>query len=63
MRSAFWKGVELLSGPESGPVQSQGKSIESTSKHIEGIGKVPKNVTQLKPVLNKLMHKVTMIAI
>jgi hypothetical protein len=65
MRSAFRKGVDLLSEPESDSVQSQGKNIkrESTSKRMEGISRVPKNVTQLKPVINKLMRKVVLIAI
>jgi hypothetical protein len=65
MHSAFWKGVELLSEPESDSVQSEGQNLEteSTSKRMEGIGRVPKNVTQLKPVVNELMRKVIMIAI
>jgi hypothetical protein len=65
MRSAFWKGVELLSEPESDSVQSQGQNVEgeSTSKRMEGISRVPKNVTQLKPALNELMRKVIMITI
>jgi hypothetical protein len=63
MRSAFWKGIELLSRPESDSVQSQGEIIEgnSTSKHTKGIGRVPKNVTRLKPVVNKLICKVIII--
>jgi hypothetical protein len=65
MRSAFKKGVELLSEPESDSVRSQGQSLgnlrECASEDLEGIG-VPKNATQLKPVINKLMDKVIMIA-
>lgn len=67
MRSAFVRGVELLSVQESNSVQSQGKTVESsseyTSEHMEGISGVPKNVTQLQPVIDKLICKVTMIAI
>lgn len=69
MRSAFRKGVELLSErcePESDTVRSQGQSSGSlrdcTSEDLEGIG-VPKNATQLKPVINKLMRKVIIIVI
>lgn len=67
MRSAFKRGVELLSEPEPDPVHSQGRTVESHSKsasgNIEGSGGVPKNVTQLKPVFNKLMQKVILPAI
>jgi hypothetical protein len=67
MRSAFLKGVELLSVPESNPVQTQGRTVEKSSKYsseqMEGISGVPKNVTQLQPVISKLMCKVIMIAI
>jgi hypothetical protein len=67
MRSAFKRGVELLSGPKSDSVGSQGKAVqnpsESASEHMEGIGGVPKNVAQIKPVIDKLMRKVIMIAI
>ena len=67
MRSAFLRGVELLSVPESNTVQSQGRTIENSGKYlseqIEGISGVPKNVTQLQPVIDKLMRKVIMIAI
>jgi hypothetical protein len=69
MRSAFRKGVELLSErcePESDTVRSQGQSSgslrECTSEDLEGIG-VPKNATQLKPFINKLMRKVIIIVI
>jgi hypothetical protein len=64
MRSAFKKGVELLSEPESDSVRSQGQSSgnrrECASEDLEGIG-IPKNVTQLKPNINKLMDKVIII--
>jgi hypothetical protein len=67
VQSAFRRGVELLSEPESDSVQSQGQTVEghskSTFEHIEGIGKVPKNAPQLKPVIDKLMRKVIIIAI
>jgi hypothetical protein len=67
MQSAFCRGVELLSAPESGSIQSQGKMVESSPKsssgHMEDISGVPKNVTQLKPVIDKLMRKVIMIPI
>jgi hypothetical protein len=67
MRSAFRRGAELLSEPESGSVQSQGQTVETSGKsaaeHIEGIGGVPKNAAQLKPVINELMRKVIMIAL
>ena len=67
MRSAFLRGVELLSVPESNTVQSQGRTVENSGKYLseqmEGISGVPKNVTQLQPVIDKLMRKVIMIAI
>ncbi len=67
MRSAFWKGIEFLSIPELGTAQSQEQTVENPSKsaceHMEGMSRVPKNVTQLKPVIDKLMHKVITIAI
>jgi len=60
MCSTFRRGVELFSKTESDSVQSQGKPVESPSKsipeHMEGIGEVPKNVTQLKLVMDKLMR-------
>jgi hypothetical protein len=63
MRSAFRRGLEILSDAESGSVQSQGKPGKSVPKHIDGICGVPKNVAQLKPVFDKLMQKVIAIAI
>jgi hypothetical protein len=62
MRSAFRRGLELLSEPESDPVQGQssGSIRESSPEDLEGIG-VPKNVTQLEPVISKLMRKVIII--
>jgi len=67
MHPAFKRGVELLSEPESDSIQSQGQTIENLSKSgfedLEGISGVPKIVTQLKPVLNKLMCIVIMITI
>lgn len=62
MCSAFSRGVELLSEPESDPVRCQGKTAKGhgkpTSEHTEDIGRVPKNVIQLKPIIDKLMRKV-----
>jgi hypothetical protein len=67
MRSAFRRGVELLSEPESDAAQSQGKAIENPGKsafeHMEGIGAVPKNTIELKFVIDKLMSKVIVMAI
>jgi len=66
MRSAFRKGVELLSEPESDPIQSHGTTGEhpgeSPSQHMEGIGRIPKDAVQLKPVIDQLMRKVISIA-
>lgn len=65
MHSAFWRGIERLRAPESDSVQSRGETGEhsgkSTSEHIEGISGVPKNVAQLKPVIDQLMQKVIII--
>ena len=62
MRSAFRKGVALLSEPESS-APGQGKSVEIPSKsasgYMQGIDGVPINVTELIPVFDKLMRKVT----
>jgi hypothetical protein len=62
MRSAFWRGIEVLSVPESDSVESQTQMVEesgkSVSERMEGAGKVPKNVTQLKPVIDQLIRKV-----
>jgi hypothetical protein len=69
MRSAVWRGVELLSASAStsGSSQGQGQTIEnfgkSASKNVEAIGGVPKNVTQLQPIIDELMRKVIVIAI
>jgi len=67
MRSAFKTGIEFLSEPEPGSVQSQGKPVDSSrisaSECIEGIDGVPKNVDQLRPFINELMRKVIAIAI
>ena len=69
MRSAFWRGVELLHESKSSSDQSQEQlsavetPSESTSEHTEGICGVPKNVAQLKPVIDKLICKVIMTAI
>ena len=69
MRSAFWRGVELLSEPKSTSVQSREQPFmvesppEPTSEHTESICGVPKNVAQLKPVIDKLIHKAIMTAI
>lgn len=69
MCSAFKRGVELLSEPESDSVQHQGQAAEGSSRfsssyeHMEGISGVPKNATQLEPIIDELMRKVIMIAI
>lgn len=66
MHSAFWRGLELLNSPETDVVQSQVQRVESpsksTSKHDEGMGIVPKDVTLLEPVIDKLMRKVITIS-
>ncbi len=66
MRSAFRTGVALLSEPESS-APGQGKSVDipskSASEYMQGIDGVPKNVTKLIPVFNKLIHKVTLLGI
>ena len=63
MHSVFWRGIELLSEPKLSAVQSQEQLfiVEnplSTSEHMESICGVPKNVAQLKPVIDKLIRKV-----
>ena len=62
MNSAFRRGIELLSTPESGAAESQGKTVESpgssASGHMESMGVVPKNVAHLAPVIDKLLRKV-----
>jgi hypothetical protein len=69
MRFAFKRGIKLLTEPGSDSVQSQKNPVDGESSsipasgHTEGIVKVPKNVTQLKPAINKLMCKVIMIAV
>lgn len=64
MHAAFRRGIELLSEPESNSVQGQSSGIlrEYSSEDVEGIG-VPKNVTQLKPVISELMRKVIIFPI
>ena len=62
MRSAFRRGVELLSEPELDSAQSQVQRSKSAPKDMKGINGVPKNVTQLKPVIDKLMQRVIAIA-
>lgn len=66
MHSAFWRGIERLRAPESDSVQSRGETSENsgkpTSEHMEGISGVPKDVAQLKPVIDQLMQKVIIIA-
>jgi hypothetical protein len=64
MHSAFWRGIGLLSEPESDPIQSRGKTVEKPGKselEVKGISGVPRNVTQLKPVINELMRRVIVI--
>ena len=67
MCSAFKRGVELLSKPESNSVQSQMKTVENPSKsvseYLEGISGILKDVIQLKLVIDKLICKVILIAI
>jgi hypothetical protein len=70
MRSAFCRGVELLSASEPGSIQSRGQVVESSPKsasgHLEdisGVTGVPQNVTDLKPVIDQLMRKVITIAV
>ena len=67
MHSAFWRGIDILSASGTDSAQSQGQTVEnpgrSASEHMEAIGGVPKNVTQLKPVIDKLMCKVILIVI
>ena len=67
MRSALRKGIELLSAPETDSVRSQVRTVQnsgkSASENMKAIGGVPKNVAQLKPDINKLMCKVTLIVI
>jgi hypothetical protein len=65
MHSALQKGIEILSVPQSGTAQSQEQTVENSSKsvshHMDGMGGVPKNVTQLKPVIDKLMSCIIII--
>jgi hypothetical protein len=68
MHSVFWRGIELLSEPKLSAVQSQEQlfMVEnplSTSEHTESICGVLKKVAQLKPVIDKLIHKVIVTAI
>jgi hypothetical protein len=67
MFSAFRRGVEILNDRESDSVQSQGNPMGNPGKpepeSMEGIGVVPKNLTQLKSNIDKLMQKVIAIAI
>ena len=67
MCSAFKRGVELLSEPESNSVQSQTKTVENPSKsaseYLEGISGILKDAIQLKLVMDKLMRKVILIVI
>ena len=63
MHSAFWRELELLNSQETDAVQNQVQAVESPSKSIVGMGVVPKDVTLLEPVINKLMSKVIAISI
>ena len=67
MHFAFWKGLELLNSQETDAIQSQVQRVESpsksTSKHIEGMKVIPKNVALLEPVMDNLMCKVIVISI
>ena len=67
MHSAFWRGLELLNSQETDAVQDQVQRVESpsksASKHVLGMGVVPKDATLLEPVIDKLMRKVIAIFI
>ena len=63
MHSAFWWGLELLNSQETDAAQNQVQGIESLSKSNIGMGMVPKDVTLLEPVIDKLMSKVIAISI
>lgn len=60
MRSAFWNGVALLNESESDMRQNQGPMAgpSSAPADTKGFSEVPKNVTLLQPVIQKLMDKV-----
>jgi hypothetical protein len=60
MRSAFWRGVSLLGDSNSDGRQCRGSTEASlgTSKDTEGFSEVPKNVSLLEPVIDKLIDKV-----
>ena len=65
MHSAFKKGIKLLSEPESDSVWSQGQSLANLRERAFEDWKgteVPKNATQLKPIIDKLINKVIIIA-
>ena len=63
MHTAFWRGLELLNSQETDAAQNQVQGIESLSKSNVGMGVVPKDVTLLEPVIDKLMSKVIAISI
>jgi len=67
MCSALRRVIELLSVPETDLVQSQGQTIQNSSKsaseHMKVIDGIPKNVTQLKPNIDKLICKMILIVI
>jgi hypothetical protein len=60
MRSAFWKGVDVLNESDSGADKCPGPTAgpSGPSADTEGFNEVPKNVTLLQPVINKLVDKV-----
>ena len=60
MRSAFWRGVELLneSCPDVGQRKGELAVILGLSSHIEGFSEIPKDVTALIPAIGLLMEKV-----
>ena len=60
MRSAFWRGVELLnkSCPDVGQREGELAVILGLSSHIEGFSEIPKDVTALIPAIGLLMEKV-----
>ena len=68
MCSAFRSGVKILSDLELDSIlQSKGKPTgdpgRSAPEDMEGIGRVPNKVAQLKHVLDKLTQKVILITI
>jgi hypothetical protein len=61
MDSAFRRGVALLKESESDAGQHHGPPGQGPIPATKSIGKVPKDVMLLKPVIGKLMDKVDLI--